>query len=418
MTTTQAEIRPELVVDFDIYDPAVTMPVDRMQEKAAALAEIGPIVWSTSHGGHWLVTAYEQVHEILRDPEGFSSHPNNLVDAGQGKFLPIELDPPEHTSYRQALQPLFSPTRMRALEPRIREIVTELIGSFQHTGRIEFVEQFAHELPTQVFLALMGWPLADAALFTEATEIALNGRPGDTQEQAAQSRTQAAYEMFGYFMKVIAERRAAMAAGEAAAEDVTNAIINTEITDSAGVQRAMTDDELARMFFLLLIAGLHTTQGSLGWMMLHLSQNTAERDKLIEDPAAVPAAVEEILRFEAAIAMGRRATRDVTVGEVTVKEGDQLLLLLCAANRDEAEFEEPGALDVERTPNRHLSFGSGPHRCIGSHLARLMLKIAAEEIHQRIPDYRLDPEDPPVVLPSQVRGFNRMTLLFTPVTTT
>ena len=416
MTTTQADLKPELVVDFDIYDPSVTMPVDRMQEKAAQLAEIGPIVWSTTHGGHWLVTSYEHVHAILRDPETFSSHPNNLVDAGQGKFLPIELDPPEHTSYRQALQPLFSPNRMKALEPRIRQIVVELIESFQADGKVEFVERFAHELPTQVFLALMGWPIEDAPVFTEATEIALNGRPGDTPEQAAESRTKAAYEMFGYFMKVIGERRAAMEAGDAPAEDVTNAIIQTEITDSEGVQRALTDDELARMFFLLLIAGLHTTQGSLAWMMLHLSQNTDERDKIIEDAGAVPAAVEEILRYEAAVAMGRRAVRDAEVAGVTVREGDQLLLMLCAANRDEAEFDEPGALDVERTPNRHLTFGSGPHRCIGSHLARLMLKIAAEELHQRIPDYRLDPEDPPVVLPSQVRGFARLSLLFTPVT--
>lgn len=417
MTTTKAELEPSLVVDFDIYDPSLTMPVDRMQEKAAELAAIGPIVWSTTHGGHWLVTSYEHVHAILRDPQTFSSHPNNLVDAGQGKFLPIELDPPEHTSYRQALQPLFSPNRMRQLEPRIREIVVELLASFQADGKVEFVEKFAHELPTQVFLALMGWPLEDAGLFTEATEIALNGRPGDTPEQANESRTAAAYEMFGYFMKVIAGRRAAMEAGEASADDVTNAIIATSITDVDGVERPLTDDELARMFFLLLIAGLHTTQGSLAWMMLHLSQNTEERDKIIDDPAAVPAAVEEILRFEAAVAMGRRALEDTTVGGVTVRAGDQLLLLLCAANRDEQEFEEPATLDVERTPNRHLTFGSGPHRCIGSHLARLMLTIAAEEIHQRIPDYRLDPEDPPVVLPSQVRGFARLSLQFTPVAT-
>lgn len=415
MTTTQADLDPSLVVDFDVYDPDLTMPVDRMQETTAALAEIGPLVWSTAHGGHWLVTSYEHVHAILRDPATFSSFPTNLVNASQGKLLPIDLDPPEHTSFRRALQPLFSPNRMKALQTRIRETVRELLSSFEADGRVEFVERFAHELPTRMFLALMGWPLAEAPRFTAATEIALNGKPGDTPEQAVESRTEAVFGMFGYFMQVIGERRAAVEAGEASTEDVTAAIIGTEITDADGVRRPLTDDELARMFFLLLMAGLHTTKGSLCWMMLHLAQNPDERARILANPDAIPAAVEEILRYEAAISMGRRALRDVEIGGVTVREGDQLLMLLCSANRDSAEFVDPDRLDVERTPNRHLAFGSGPHRCIGSHLARQMLTIACEELHDRIPDYRLDPEDPPVVLPSQVRGFARMSLLFTPV---
>ncbi|GAA4711025.1 cytochrome P450 [Pseudonocardia yuanmonensis] len=414
MPTTRADVRPDLVVDFDIYDPALTMPVDRMQERTAELAKIGPIVWSPAYGGHWLVTAYDEVHAILRDPATFSSYPNNLVDAGQGKFLPIELDPPEHTSYRQALQPLFNPTRMRALEPRIRALVVELIEKFQGAGKVEFVEQFAHELPTTVFLALMGWPLEDAPMFTETTEIAMNGKPGDTPEQAVASRTEAAMQMFGYFMQIIHARRAAAEAGEEL-DDITTAVMRTRIRDADGVERDLADDELARMFFLLLIAGLHTVQGTLCWMMLHLSTHTEQREKVIADADAIPAAVEEVLRYEAQIAMGRRAVRDVEIGGVTIKADDQLLLLLCSANRDDAQFADPQSLQVDRTPNRHLSFGSGPHRCIGSHLARVELRIAMEEIHKRIPDYRPDPEDPAVVLPSQVRGFARLPLVFTPV---
>lgn len=414
MPTTQADVRPDLVVEFDIYDPALTMPVDRMQERTTELRKIGPVVWSPGYGGHWLVTAYDEAHAVLRDPETFSSYPNNLVDAGQGKFLPIELDPPEHTSYRQVLQPLFNPNRMKALEPRIRALVVELIERFEGDGEVEFVEQFAHELPTTVFLALMGWPIEDAPTFTTATEIAMNGKPGDTPEQAVQSRTEAAMQMFGYFMQVIGARKEAQAKGEAF-DDVTTAIIDTPIRDAEGVERQLTDDELARMFFLLLIAGLHTVQGTLCWMMTHLAQNTEERDRIIADAGAIPAAVEEILRHEAQVAMGRRATRDVELGGVTIKADDQLLVLLCSANRDDSQFVDPANLDVARTPNRHLSFGAGPHRCIGSHLARVELKIAMEEIHKRIPDYRLDPANPAVVLPSQVRGFARLPLLFTPV---
>lgn len=426
MPTTIDDVAPGRVVNFDIYDPSITIPVDRMQEHAAALAEVAPLVYSTAHGGHWIVTRYDEVHEILRRPDLFSSHPNNLVDAGQGKFIPLELDPPEHTAYRLALQPLFNPVRMRALETRIRDLVNELIDTMQAKGESEFIADFAHELPTRVFLALMGWPQADAPLFTAATEIALNGRPGDTPEQADASRAEAAMTMFGYFMKIIADRRSpdgvegripgpggrAEGGGDG---DVTAELMEQSI-DIDGQHRQLTDDELARMFFLLLIAGLHTVQGALAWGILHLSANPDQRQRLIDDPAALPGAVEEILRYEAAVAMGRRAVADVEIGGVQVKAGDQLLLLLCGANRDERQFDAPNELRIDRTPNRHLAFGSGPHRCIGSHLARIELRVALEELHRRIPDYRLDPENPPVVRPSQVRSVARMPILFTPVT--
>lgn len=412
MATTVADVPAHLVVDFDVYDPSLTIPVDRMQECAAELAKIGPLVYSTAHGGHWIVTRYDAVHDVLRKPEIFSSYPNNLVDAGAGKFLPLELDPPEHTAFRAALQPLFSPTRMRELEVEIRRIVNELISEFAARGSAEYISEFAHELPTRVFLALMGWPLSDAPLLTEATEIALNGRPGDTPEQANESRMQAAFQMFGYFGKVIAERRT----GGADLDDITSRVLRNKI-EVDGRERPLTDEELARMFFLLLIAGLHTVQGSLAWAVLHLSQNPDQRKLLVEDPGLVPAAVEEVLRYEAAVSMGRRAVADTEIGGVAVREGDQLLVMLCSANRDATQFHEPDAMRIDRTPNRHLTFGSGPHRCLGSHLARIELRIALEELHRRIPDYALDPNEPPTVLPSQVRGVARMPIVFTPVST-
>jgi cytochrome P450 len=145
-----------------------------------------------------------------------------------------------------------------------------------------------------------------------------------------------------------------------------------------------------------------------------LSKNPDQRDQIIADPKLIPKAVEEILRIEAPVIPGRRATREVELGGVMLAKDDQLILMLCSANRDHAEFAEPTKFDLSRHPNRHMSFSVGPHRCLGSHLARIELTIAMEELHRRIPDYQLVESDPPVFHSSQVRGCMRMPITFTP----
>lgn len=407
MTTTE-RIPEELTVDFDVYDQEIAAPVDRFQEKAAELAKKGPVVYSTAHGGHWIVTRYTEIQHVLRDAETFSSHPNNLVtDEAFGKFIPLELDPPEHTGYRRALQPLFGPARMKELTESIREVVTELIDGFAVRGEAEFVSEFAHELPARIFLSLMDWPLSDAPLFTDATNVVLFGKPGGTEEESSAARAEASMKMLGYFQQVVQDRR------DQPTDDVTSRLIHTEVELEDGL-RLLTDEELVRMFFLLLIAGLHTVQGSLAWGIVHLANNPAQRQRIIDDPDTIAEAVEEILRIEAAVVAGRRATRDVELGGVTIREGEQIILMLCSANRDETEFENPDDFDILRSPNRHISFGGGPHRCLGSHLARIELAVALEELHNRIPDYQLVESDPPLFHASQVRGCVRLPITFTP----
>jgi len=355
------------------------------------------------------VTGYQEIHQVMTDPETFSSYPNNLVTPVDfGKFIPLELDPPEHTAYRQVLQPLFSPQRMKKLSDDIRGVVNGLIDGFALRGQAEFISEFAHELPSRIFLALMDWPLEDAPLFTEATDVVLFGKPGGTQEESDQARIAAGLTVAGYFQKVIEDRRSNPRT------DATSTLINTEVELSDGA-RVLEDQELILMFYLLLMGGLHTVQGSLAWAIMHLVDNPAQRDLIIADPAVIPKAVEEILRIEAAVAAGRRATRDVELGGVSIAEGDQLLLMLCSANRDPDAFAHPANFDINRSPNRHLSFGAGVHRCLGSHLGRIELTIALEELHRRIPDYQLVESDPPVFHSTQVRGCLRMPITFTPV---
>jgi cytochrome P450 len=410
MPTTGADTSPGLVVEFDVYDPTLTIPEDRMQARAAELAEIGPLVYTEAHGGHWVVTHFDEVHRILNDPETFSSYPNNLVDAGQGKFLPLELDPPEHTAFRNVLQPMFNPSRMAAVEDEVRQIVNDLIDTFIERGECEFVAEFAHELPARVFLALMGWPLEDAPLFSECTQAALMGKPGGTEEESAAVRAEAAGKMFAYFGKLIHENRGKPIDEHA---DVTAVVVNTPL-ELDGEERLPTDEELCRLLFLTLIAGLHTTKGSLAWGVMHLAQDPDARQAVIDDPELLSAAVEEILRIEAAVAPGRSCTKDVELGGVQLKAGDQLLLMLCSANRDAGHFADPDSMKFDRLLNNHLSFGGGRHRCIGRHLARREMRIAFEEIHRRMPDYRLSAEQPPMFHPSQTRGALVMPITFTP----
>ncbi|MGV0834413.1 cytochrome P450 [Mycolicibacterium thermoresistibile] len=412
MTVTATDIPDRLRVDFDIFDPALTSPVDRFQEEIAKLAAIGPVVYSSAHGGHWIITGYDEVQRVLRDADLFSSYPNEIrqdVRPADQKILPLELDPPAHTAFRQAMQPLFSPRRMKALETIIQETTEELLDGFAKRGSADFVAEFAHELPTRMFLGLMGLPLEDAQLFTEATDTYFQGKPELGPEASQQASMNAMMQMHEYFAGLVEERRNRSEPGT----DVISQIIHTPI-ELDGEKRLLTDAELSNMFFLLLLGGLHTVQGSLAWGLLYLAKNPEQRQKLIDNPELAPAAVEEILRVEAAVSMGRSATRDTVIAGVPIKAGDQLLLSLTAANRDPGEFDNPLDFDIERKPNRHLSFGSGPHRCIGSHLARIEMVVALQSIHRRIPDYRLDPNDPPVWHPAQTRGVVRMPILFTP----
>jgi cytochrome P450 len=407
-STTLEQVPTELVVDFNVFDPNLCIPEDTIQARVAELAAIAPVVYSPLYGGHWIVTHYAEVQRVLLDPQTFSSYPNSLVNAGQGALLPLEVDPPDHTAYRNVLQPMFSPARMKAMEAEIHGVVTSLIDGFIRRGECEFVSEFAREVPAHAFAALMGLPLEDAPLFNEWSHTALVGVPGGTEEKSIAARTRVLTELGAYFANVFEERR-----GQPLdqASDVTSVVINSPFT-LGGEERMLRDDELQRLFLLVMMGGLHTTPGSLAWGMMHLSRNPEARQRLIDDPSRIGDAVEEILRMEAAPFPGRRATRDCELGGAQIKQDDMVLLSLCAANRDGRHFPAPDEVSLDRKPNDHMSFGRGRHRCIGSHLARTMLRISFEEIHKRLPDYELSA--PPTFHSSQTRGVLAMPIRFTP----
>ena len=393
---------PEIQTDFDIHDPK---NAGCIFDVYADLRSRCPVAHSSEYGGHWVATRYADIHQIVRNPEVFSSESVNVPPSiGQeGPMIPLEVDPPDHTIYRQLVTPLFSPAKMAALEPEIRAIVNELLDQMEGQERVDFVQAFAKPLPARVFLTLMGWPLEDAPKFHSWADRIVLGLPGASLEESMAYRMDAAGEVYAYFGELIDDRLENPGVHQ---DDVTAALLNGKFGD-----RDMTPFEVLNMIFVLLIGGLHTVEGQLAHSVIYFSENPGKRKQLVEDPDLVSTAVEEMLRYESAVAPARLLKHDFVLNGVELKAGERILIPLAAANRDPERFENPDDVDLTRDPNPHLAFGGGRHRCLGSNLARLELRIAFEELHRRFPDYRLDPAEPPHRHVSQVRMVERLPLI-------
>jgi len=324
-----------------------------------------------------LLTRYEDVLWALKHPEVFSS--KGVVDIG-GEFplIPLSVDPPEHAKYRRLLDPEFSPKKMAQLEDEMRKFVNETIDRFADRGECDFHEEFASPLPSTFFLALTGLPHEDLPKFLQWRDDQI--RPvAPTHEEAEQKRLAAGHEIEQYFEQALEEKR------RNPDDRLFSRMVQGEVDG-----RPMNDDELLGTTHLLLLGGLDTVTATLDCMIVYLARHPERRDALVHDPSCIPAAVEELLRHQTPVMMVPRvAIQDIEMGGVEIKAGDSATLMLGAANVDVAEFSDCTDAVFDREANRHLAFGGGPHRCLGSHLARLELRIALEEFHRRIPRYEL-----------------------------
>jgi cytochrome P450 len=330
-------------------------------------------------GGHEVVllSRYEDVLFALRHPEAFTSASG--LNLGEQPLLPLEVDPPVHTGYRRILNPQFVPREIEKLAPDVRTGVRELLDGFAERGSCDFHEEFATPLPSRIFLPLMGLPSSDLPMFLQWRDntIRPDVEPGD-MEGAARIRQETAHAISDYFRERIAERRAEP--DDALLSKIVHATIDG---------RPLTEAELLGISHLLLLGGLDTVTATLDCMIEYLATHPEQRQRLVDDPSCIPAAIEEMLRFLTPVmVVPRAAADDITVGGVDIKKGDGVTLVLGAANGDEAEFAADD-VDFHREPNKHLAFGGGHHLCLGAHLARMELRIALEELHARIPDYRL-----------------------------
>ena len=368
------------MTDTEGYVDQAMAGVAEPQPMYKALRETNPVFRSPQSV---VLSRLADIEMALKHTELFSSN-MDAVDLGNVRpLIPLQVDPPEHAKYRRVLDPLFTPREMARREPQVTALVNEMIDRFADRGECDFHEEFAVPLPCTVFLQLLGLPLEDLDKFLLWKDGVI--RPEGDPSLARRHETSApvAQQIYEYFERAIDDHIANPR------DDVLSAMIATNLNAEG---RALSREELLDICFLFLIAGLDTVTDSLDCFFVYLARHPEHRHQLVEQPDVLPSAIEELLRWETPVpGVARVAMQDVEVGGCPISKGERVSPLLGAANTDPAEFPDPDVVDFSRNPNRHRAFGGGPHRCLGSHLARMELRVALREFHRRIPDYEIKP---------------------------
>lgn len=384
-----AHVPDTAVYDFDMYlDQALLIdPHERVRQ---ILHEAPTLFWTPRNGGHWVAVGHKEVFAVSRDTETFSSvlmPPSQIsqmlamVSSHISRVplpTPINMDPPDHTRYRAPLQLAFSPKAMLARREEIRALANSLIGKVIDKRQCESISEIAEPLPVQVFLKMMGLPIARQGEFRNLVHAFLAPPSGDPTEVLQRMRSVADA------MKDVIETRQI-----APQTDLISQLWQSEIDG-----KPMTLEIMEDYCVLLFIAGLDTVINGIGYGIRHLALNPSFQAELRANPKLIVDATEEILRRYTFTVPSRRVARDVEFSGCTMKEGDRLLIYLPAADLDPREFESPEKFNINRDKKTHIAFGAGPHRCLGSHLARIELQIIYEQLLSGLPAFRLDERSP------------------------
>lgn len=359
--------------------------------------EESPTHWNdTTEYGYWMVNRYDDVVAGLQNPLLTNDQANAFDPTGTVKLLPQNLNGEEHRDLRRVINPYFSPAAVKRLEPLAVDRARTLVDEVAPRGETDLVSDFAIRYPTELFLALMGLPVADGEVFLPWVEDIFLGF-FDQSPEAQRISGAAAENIMGYFDLAVAAREKDPRDPDL---DLVSRLLQARIKD-APIPR----EDILTICLTLMAAGLDTTRASLGYMFHHLATHPADRERLLREPRMWPAFIEESIRLYSLIIQdGRQAAEDMDLLGCPVKKGDMVSMQLTAANRDPRKFPEPDRFDMERDNlNHHLGFGAGPHRCVGMHLARAELVIALEAWHARIPHYRLAPDTELVERGGQLR---------------
>jgi cytochrome P450 len=359
------------------------------------LRERCPIAHTGRFGGGWLPVRYEDVAAIAYDTENFSSRsiimsnfrpPRDIAPIGGSP--PISSDPPFHHDARKLLLPAFTKTAIARLEPATRAFCHSLIDQFGDAETVDAARDYAQHIPVRVIADMLGFPPEDGPQFREFVNDLLEGINLESEEREARVG-----RLFDYLLEQVHDHL------DRPRKDLTTYLLEAEIYG-----QKLTADHVVGTMALLLIAGIDTTWSAIGSSLWHLARVPGDRRRLVTAPELLPTAMEEFLRAYAPVTMARLVTGDVTWRGVDMKADDWILLSFPAANRDPAQFERAGEVVVDRRVNRHAAFGLGIHRCLGSHLARMELRVALAAWLERVPEFSL--ADPGAVTWStgQIRG--------------
>jgi len=378
-----------------VYDPASPDFPDRALEIYRGLRDEHP-VYRCEARGSWAVSRYDDVRALAADPETFSSE-GSSISIG---LLPMiqQMDPPRHHALRNLLSSAFTPRRVAAMEPRVRELARGLLGAFVERGHCDLLREFSSQLPSLVIGELIGIPPERREAFLEWTEVLITANPADAKGWKANPFEQI-YSEFGKLLELRrVERR----------DDLMSALIDAELDGER-----LSHEELLGFCFLLVVGGNDTTTNLIANAAVLLAQHPDQRAAIVADPSLLPGAVEEVLRYDAPTqALPRIATRDFELHGQRIAAGEEVSLVWGAANHDERRFEDPDRFDIRRQENRHLALGYGVHFCMGAHLARLEGRVALEELLKAIPNYQLS--DKPEWQPSPwARAYASVPIAFT-----
>jgi cytochrome P450 len=380
------------VVDFDFasvpgaeHDPYAAW--DRLHA--------GPdFVWTPHYGGHWIATRAEDIELIQKDYEHFS-HRHFILPRGTHpvRLIPLEYDPPEHTGYRALINPAFTPKAVGDLEGEARQLAIELIEEMKPRGGCDFVADFAHHLPVRMFLRMANLPPDKRDQFLDWACTMAHSSDPVIQAQVVKEST-------AYLTGLIEERLRNPGA------DMISRVVTGKIDG-----RPMQLDEMVGFCTILFFGGLDTVASMMGFIALFLARNPGHRKQLIENPALIPAAIEEFLRRFGLSNTARVLAKDFEYKGVSFKKDDMMLVPISMSGMDERRYPNPLAIDFNRKP-LHATFGNGVHRCPGSMLARIEIRVFLEEWLKRIPDFSVNPNDKPVTSTGRVNGVVKLPLVW------
>ena len=390
--------------DWDHADPAYNQNAPHIWDQLRGTC---PVAHTDRYGGAWLPVTHADVSAIARDTDHFSSEGAVLANrppreewvslAPIGAAPPITSDPPFHADARRLLLPAFSPQVVAEWEPEIRRLCNELIDNMGDVETVDAAVQYAQNIPVYVIARMLGLPLEDSDYFRETVHLVLEEIGAEFGER------QGGFEKLDAYLAQHVQDHI-----DNPKDDLIGFLLNAKIYD-----QPLSLQHVVGTIILLMVAGIDTTWSSIGSSIWHLAHHPADLARMVAEPELLPTAIEELLRAYAPVTMARIVSQDAEIGGCPVKRGESVLLPFPAANRDPEVFPDADKVIIDREVNRHVAFGLGIHRCLGSNLARLELRIAVEVFIQRFPKFEL--ADPSTVTWSlgQVRGPRKLPVRIT-----